>query len=436
MLTSIAIDVNNKVVVGGIFTMYNSNTTVVNNLIRLNSNGSLDNTFDYNGSHGYGQTIDVIKFDNLNNLVIGGRFNSYKEPNALYSLKTYNAKTNTSFNPNYGISAGVLNNLSTRSILKSKTNNIYIGGYFEYYSLLNSSYRAIGLLGLNMDGSPNPAISVSTGANNTVNNIFEDNLGKLFIMGGFTTYKGVSVPRIVKINPDASIDNTFNRAGLQLAFYNTMDFDSSNNIYLGGDFTTFSGSTNNRIIKLTSTGYKDNSFDNSIGFNSFTNKILVDNYGKILVGGVFTTYKGVSANRIIRLNTDGSIDNTFNYGTGFDSTVNNMEMWGDKIYVAGSFTTYKNKPYNAFIRLNYDGSIDETFNMRAGVTNNNINNIFIDSKGNIYLVGYIQYQNYNPTRIIKIKPDGTRDLLFNLPLTTFRRNSASVTTTMISLAFL
>jgi hypothetical protein len=30
--------------------------------------------------------------------------------------------------------------------------------------------------------------------------------------------------------------------------------------------------------------------------------------GKIIIGGVFTMYKGIAANRIVRLNVDGSLD--------------------------------------------------------------------------------------------------------------------------------
>jgi hypothetical protein len=35
-----------------------------------------------------------------------------------------------------------------------------------------------------------------------------------------------------------------------------------------------------------------------------------------LVGGLFTSYNGTTSNRIIRLNSDGSVDSSFNIGTG------------------------------------------------------------------------------------------------------------------------
>jgi hypothetical protein len=41
---------------------------------------------------------------------------------------------------------------------------------------------------------------------------------------------------------------------------------------------------------------------------------------------VFTTYKGVTANYIIRLNPDGSKDTDFDNTTGFNGTVNALQL--------------------------------------------------------------------------------------------------------------
>ena len=41
---------------------------------------------------------------------------------------------------------------------------------------------------------------------------------------------------------------------------------------------------------------------------------------RYLIGGYFTTYNGVSKNHFARLNSDGSLDTSFNTGTGPNST--------------------------------------------------------------------------------------------------------------------
>jgi hypothetical protein len=70
------------------------------------------------------------------------------------------------------------------------------------------------------------------------------------------------------------------------------------------------------------------------------------------VGGDFTTYNGTAANLIIRLNPNGSVDNTFVYGTGFDSSVFSVVVQSDgKILVGGDFTDYDGTAANKIIRL-------------------------------------------------------------------------------------
>jgi Domain of unknown function (DUF5122) beta-propeller len=66
---------------------------------------------------------------------------------------------------------------------------------------------------------------------------------------------------------------------------------------------------------------KDTTFNIGSGFNGIINSVEVQSDGKVLVGGDFTTFTGSSQNYLIRLNTNGSNDTTFNIGSGFDSSV-------------------------------------------------------------------------------------------------------------------
>ena len=109
-------------------------------------------------------------------------------------------------------------------------------------------------------------------------------------------------------------------------------------------------------------------FNNTTGFNSTVYALVIDSDGKIYVGGEFTSYKGVAANRIIRLNTDGSIDTDFDNTTGFNSIVYALVIdSNNKLYVGGNFITYKANTYknvyvgvaaNYVIRLKTDGNAD------------------------------------------------------------------------------
>ena len=81
--------------------------------------------------------------------------------------------------------------------------------------------------------------------------------------------------------------------------------------------------------------------DIGTGFNNTINTIAIQSDGKILVGGSFTSYNGVSANRMIRLNSDGSVDESFDIGIGFNAIVYSIAIQSDgKILVGGLFSSY------------------------------------------------------------------------------------------------
>lgn len=121
-------------------------------------------------------------------------------------------------------------------------------------------------------------------------------------------------------------------------------------------------------FNLTS-GDKDPLFETAIddGFDGDVNSIMPQGDGKILVGGDFWNYRGMSADYLIRVNSDGSVDPTFNTTGGFDNYVYSVAIQDDgKILVGGEFNNYQNISSNHIIRLNSDGSRDNTFNIGNG----------------------------------------------------------------------
>ena len=88
--------------------------------------------------------------------------------------------------------------------------------------------------------------------------------------------------------------------------------------------------------------------------------------GKILVGGQFTTFSGSSVNRLVRVNSNGTRDLTFNVGTGFDAAIQTNGIKVDAngiIYCVGSFTTYSGSNSRGIVAINPNGTINQTFNL-------------------------------------------------------------------------
>ena len=97
---------------------------------------------------------------------------------------------------------------------------------------------------------------------------------------------------------------------------------------MGGSFSVLNGITRNCLVRLNNDGTEDTSFYTNLGtgFNQVANsiyRISIQSDGKILVGGEFTTLNGITRNRLVRLNNDGTVDTSFytNLGTGFNALV-------------------------------------------------------------------------------------------------------------------
>ena len=82
--------------------------------------------------------------------------------------------------------------------------------------------------------------------------------------------------------------------------------DAAGNLLLGGDFTTIAGQTKNRLVRLDSTGAYDSSFDVGAGFNSSVNDIAISSSGGIWIGGAFTSYNNTTIGNLVLLKGDAA----------------------------------------------------------------------------------------------------------------------------------
>jgi uncharacterized delta-60 repeat protein len=245
----------------------------------------------------------------------------------------------------------------------------------------------------------------------------------VYVGGNFTSYNGTTANGIIRINTDGSVDTTFNSGGSGFnSVVNKIAIQTDGKIICAGTFTTYNGTGANGIIRLTTTGAIDGTFAYGTAFGGTPNIIAlaIQTDGKILVGGTFTTYNGTGANRIIRLTTTGAVDGTFVYLTGFGSTVQCITLQTDgKILVGGSFTTYQGTGANRIIRLTTTGAIDGTFVYGNGFVltpvpaNTVIFQIQIQSSGKIIAIGQFTEYNLSLTNsICRLNTNGTIDNTF------------------------
>ncbi len=188
--------------------------------------------------------------------------------------------------------------------------------------------------------------------------------GKIVIGGSFTGVNGHPRNRIARLNADGSVDQSFNPGGGADDFVETVAVQADGKIVIGGGFTGVNGHPRNRIARLNADGSVDQSFNPGSGANTFVFAVAVQADGNIVIGGFFTSVNGTPRNRIARLNADGSVDQSFNPGSGADDFVETVAIQADgKIVIGGVFLSVNGAPRNRIARLNADGSVDTSFDV-------------------------------------------------------------------------
>ena len=340
---AIAVQSDGQILIGSDFTTYNR-------IARLNADGSLDNSFDVGsgvGSVGMSY-VNSIVIQSDGQILIGGLFTAYNgQPRNNIVRLNANGSLDESFNDGSGVN-GALTCIAVQSDGK-----IVIGGLFT--TPRNRIAR------LNADGSLDTTfLNTGTGASATVSSIAIQSDGKILIGGLFTTYNGQSRTRIARLNADGSLDATFVVGTGANDNVRSISLQTDGKILIGGLFTTYNNQSQNCIARLNADGSLDNSFNVGSGANNSVYVISLQTDGKILIGGEFTTYNGTSRNRIARLNADGSLDNSFDVGSGTSNSVRSIELQNDgKILIGGVFTTYNelSAPYIARITSKSDNAI-------------------------------------------------------------------------------
>jgi uncharacterized delta-60 repeat protein len=239
--------------------------------------------------------------------------------------------------------------------------------------------------------------------------------GKILVGGDYFEFNNIREKYLVRLNADGTRDTSFLLGEGFNGDIRAIAIQSDGKILVGGDFQNYKGSTQNRLIRLNSNGTKDTTFDIGTGFNGDIRAITIQSDGKILVGGTFTTYKGSTQNRLVRLNSDGTKDTTFDIDTGFNDVVAAIAIQSDgKILVGGEFSTYSGSTQRALVRLNSDGTKNTFVGATAFPSNRDVYSIEIQSDGKILAGGrFSSFSGFDADNLVRINSDGSKDNTFD-----------------------
>lgn len=271
-----------------------------------------------------------------------------------------------------------------------------------------------------------------------------------YVGGNFPIYGGVSVNGLMRIKTDGSIDPTFainNTTPFSPVIVRAIVEQANGKVIVGGSFTNYMSTSKNRIMRLNENGTIDNTFSVGTGFDGSVYAIKIQSDGKIIVGGDFTSYNGVSRSRIARLNSDGTLDTTFNINYPVDKVIRTVLILSDgKLLIGGDFDIVGecvayDIPTSACIvynirrriaKLNTDGTLDQNFmsyfsSQRSalgffkpytynGVTTNiaSVNTISEYSSGKYFIGGEFEiYHDSARRNVCLLNTNGALDASFN-----------------------
>lgn len=298
------------------------------------------------------------------------------------------------------------------STLVGADGKIFLGGSFSTVGAVSRN----GLARLYPDGTLDTTFSNSIAGGTSVYALLRQPDGKLLVGGSFFTLgsAGPSRQNIARLNVDGSVDGTFTNSAPNSSVY-ALALQSDGRILIGGQFYTVGGSNHYYIARLNTDGTVDNSFNAGNISGAAVYAIAVQADGNILIGGSFgsfTTY-GLSRNNIARLLTNGTPD--ISYQPSATAPVQAVYLQGDgRSLWAGAFTSLNNFSRYHVGRLNTDGSLDNSFTTPSGGANNTVYALTEDANNNIYVGGvFSAYNNAIHEGVARLYSDGTVDSTFN-----------------------
>lgn len=217
--------------------------------------------------------------------------------------------------------------------------------------------------------------------------------GKVMVFGDWVSVNGIAAWGIVRLNADGSLDSSFHLTSeLIVDKIFAIAVQTDGKILIGGQITWYgSTASRNYLFRLNTDGSWDNSLNaggyvygsSTYGLNGIVRSILVEPGGKIVVGGDFT----LPHNHISRLEADGTVDPTFDPGSGANDLVTHVARQSSgHIIIGGDFTTVGGLAKSGIARLTPVGAVDATA-FGTGVSGGSLKALAVQSDNRVLIGG-------------------------------------------------
>jgi uncharacterized delta-60 repeat protein len=387
----VATQIDNKLIIGGQATINGTNTAII---ARCNENGTLDTQFGTNGIVTFPpSTITGMTSNSIvriaiqtDNKIIAVGFTQNSSIN--YLLLRYNSDgtLDTSFNTTgYFTSLFGASQSESYGLAIQPNGQILVVGTINNNQILVARHNSNGTLDTSF-GSPNGyVLPPNTGIANGYTGFFGtfviqlQSNGKIIVAASSTVSPNVTAQIIIiRLLPNGTIDSTFGTNGITTtnigyaSLPNDMLISPSDEIIIAGRSVPVANGTNQfAVAKYTAQGFLDPSFGYPNGYvtlqptgwsNAQAWGVYTQPNGDIIATGA-ATINGLNNFVTMQFNAHGSLNNsinqdglfTDNFNTG--AVIKNTALQNDqKLVIAGIFTSAT----NCFLARYLGGIIPET----------------------------------------------------------------------------
>ncbi|HEX3720204.1 MAG TPA: Calx-beta domain-containing protein [Verrucomicrobiae bacterium] len=366
-VSSLSLQPDGSLVAGGDFTIFDS--YVYDYVARLLPDGAYDNSFLQSQAGANSNVWQVLSQapnpgQTDGSIMAVGAFYQFDQVNRNGIARlNLDGSLDESFNPGAGADSTVFS-IAEQFLPGAATNQstvpyYVIGGNFANFDGLPAG----GVARLMLNGEVDPNFNLGAGVSDSnvpVHVVMVQPNNQILVGGDFVSFNNAPHHHLVRLNVDGSLDTSFAPFDGVSSDINgsvrAIQVQPDSRIVIGGLFTSIDGKSYNYIARLNTDGSLDTNFNVGVGCNNSVLALALDSQTRILVGGEFSEASGVTRNGITRLNPDGTVDPTINFGFGANGYVDSIVLQtNDEIDVGGGFTTFNNIAENNFARL-YGGA--------------------------------------------------------------------------------
>lgn len=362
-------------------------------LYRLINDGSIDDTFVF-PTASIADAYDQFVVGSFGQITFFGQATSLE----INLFRLY---------PDGGIDAAISALAKITAIARQPDDKVILAGDFR--ELNGVSRRTIARA--NVDGTTDPSFNGGTGFSTPPTSLIVQPDGKILAAGTFTGYNGTTQGSLLRLNSDGSIDGTFTPT---VTGVSEISLQSDGRILVFGNFTTVNSTPRTAVARLETNGTLDATFGVVFPAGANVNSAQQLANGQYIVGGIFGGVDGFSRPNLVRLNSNGTLDQSFN-ASGAGAVLRIIAQPDGKFVILTSST---------ISRRNADGSADTAFSphtFSADSGNAMLSSALLLSNGSIIVGG--EFNVVDLTRrnsLVRFNATGQLDKLF-MPLGTDRR---------------